>query len=383
MKWKTKRIFFSLSRISFFAPVHSISIFRIYWFSILLSSRSESKSIKMESKISSWFTVMHTKWDLRHISQSALCAARNTKGNRWMRHVEKSLSKRMVIENVFHQVCAVCSNGNCTVHQPSKCNSLANRNCINYPMQLANGSPEWEMKASAFIHFYHCRYSSSVDGNDDKNTFCRLFHWICTKVAVGRKLHRTTWYRNCHAISREKPQTFDVFFGQFCGVSKLHTLFHCSTKAIWLNSNDKMHWTMWCISICPSTIDTKRAFSNSLFQRGIVWSLQNLQNASLIHNNRFKCIRQTHHSTQWQSQRQVQFMRLHLSLMRWIDRGSYVRLFARSFARSGLYFSVVIFHHSPSYFHSFCIYTWIICIPPTTDAERVVNALNKHVMHQP
>lgn len=196
---------------------------------------------------------MHTKWDLRHISQSALCAARNTKGNRWKRHVEKSLSKRMVIENVFHQVCAVCTAMEIAPFT-SQVNvthwKRANRNCINYPMHLANGSPEWEMKASAFIHFYHCRYSSSVDSDDDKNTFCRLFHWICTKVAVGRKLHRTTWYRNCHAISRERPRTFDVFFGQFCGVSKLHTLFHRSTKAIWLNSNDKMHWTMWCISIC-------------------------------------------------------------------------------------------------------------------------------------
>lgn len=53
MKWKTKSIFFYPSTAAHISFRQHFSREFIYWFSILLSSRSESKSIKIESKISS------------------------------------------------------------------------------------------------------------------------------------------------------------------------------------------------------------------------------------------------------------------------------------------------------------------------------------------
>lgn len=152
---------------------------------------------------------------------------------------------------------------------------------------------------------------------------------------MARKLHWTTWNRNCHAISKYKTQTFDIFSVNFV-VFESFTLFHRNTKAIWLNSNDKMYWTMWCISIWPSTIDTKRAFSNGscgatktechrLLQKSIVWSLLYQM------HHWFAVIIQFHSMVMAYWINALALVSHTMVSVYWIDRDSYVRLFACSF----------------------------------------------------
>lgn len=100
---ETKRIsvsFFSTIRIHFI----NISCILIFHFGKL--ARFESKSIKMELKISNWFT-MHTKLNLRYDwKHSMLCG---TKENRW----ERDTCKRSRTEwmnndgKCFHRLCGV------------------------------------------------------------------------------------------------------------------------------------------------------------------------------------------------------------------------------------------------------------------------------------
>lgn len=83
--------------------------------------------------------------------------------------------------------------------------------------------------------------------------------FVIYSIEFVSKVAEIDW--NCHAISREKPQTFVVFFGQFCGVSKLHCFIV-----------EQFDWipTIKCIGQCDaSTIDKKRAFSNS---SSVVWA---------------------------------------------------------------------------------------------------------------